>query len=606
MNVRCRTSPGGDRAQFWWVDGDHVRRSSARCCVFFRSKLDLSMNRRRRAVNGPHPPASARPREPDRRRRGRRAAGLGRQGAGRERDRRRRAPHRRHRRARRQEADSRRGRRRGDGAGGRAAGDRAARDEQDRAAPTISARSARSASAARRCRASRRSRISCCARARAAARPAPRSASTAAPSRRCARSARPKGTSIEVADLFYNLPARRKFLKSDTAESAQVSRLVTQLALGYPEVGFTLTSGGRTAAAVSAGGGAARAVLPAVRRAPRSGRGAQGGRRPARSTATSRRSASRGRPAAPQNVFVNRRIVKDRTIAHAIIEAYSVATIKERSPEVHLFIAMPPDRVDVNVHPTKAEVRFLEQSLVHEVLRRALGDALGQGSAPELQLTSAPASAPPEPRADDHSRACSPARSVGNRWCAKRWRRADPRSRTRRLGDRGTPGLATRDADQRPRDRRPRYPADDPARPVPRHVHHRGRRRGDRDHRSARRARARAVRAGDGAADDRPPGEPAAADADARSSCRPRSARRCCSTPPTLERFGLEVEEFGGDSVRAVGRAGAARPARSARPRCARSPRTSKGSIAARGSRTRCGASPRRWRAMPRSRRTIR
>ena len=81
----------------------------------------------------------------------------------------------------------------------------------------------------------------------------------------------------------------------------------------------------------------------------------------------------------PQNVFVNRRIVKDRTIAHAISEAYSVATIKERSPEVHLFIEIPPDRVDVNVHPTKAEVRFLEQALVHEVLRRALGDALGQG-----------------------------------------------------------------------------------------------------------------------------------------------------------------------------------------------------------------------------------
>ncbi len=63
-----------------------------------------------------------------------------------------------------------------------------------------------------------------------------------------------------------------------------------------------------------------------------------------------------------QNVFVNRRIVKDRTIAHAITEAYSVATIKERSPEVHLFVQIPPDRVDVNVHPTKAEVRFLEQS----------------------------------------------------------------------------------------------------------------------------------------------------------------------------------------------------------------------------------------------------
>ena len=104
-----------------------------------------------------------------------------------------------------------------------------------------------------------------------------------------------------------------------------------------------------------------------------------------------------------QNVFVNRRIVKDRTIAHAITEAYSVATIKERSPEVHLFIQIPPDRVDVNVHPTKAEVRFLEQSLVHEVLRRGLADALGQGGAPELQLT--PFGGPPRrAAADDHSR----------------------------------------------------------------------------------------------------------------------------------------------------------------------------------------------------------
>jgi len=56
----------------------------------------------------------------------------------------------------------------------------------------------------------------------------------------------PEGTSIEVADLFYNLPARRKFLKSDTAEATQCSRVVTQFSLGYPEVGFTLTSGNRT------------------------------------------------------------------------------------------------------------------------------------------------------------------------------------------------------------------------------------------------------------------------------------------------------------------------------------------------------------------------
>ena len=70
--------------------------------------------------------------------------------------------------------------------------------------------------------------------------------------------------------------------------------------------------------------------------------------------------AEQGPKRGPQNIFVNRRIIKDKTVAHAIIEAYSVASVKERSPEVHLFIEMEPDQVDVNVHPTKAEVRFRE------------------------------------------------------------------------------------------------------------------------------------------------------------------------------------------------------------------------------------------------------
>ena len=127
-------------------------------------------------------------------------------------------PHRDHDRARRQEAGPRRGRRRRDGARGCAAGDRAARDEQDHAARTISARSARSVSAARRCRPSRRCRTSCCGRARGAARPAPRSASTAAPSPPMREVGAPEGTVDRGRRLFYNLPARRKFLKSDAAE----------------------------------------------------------------------------------------------------------------------------------------------------------------------------------------------------------------------------------------------------------------------------------------------------------------------------------------------------------------------------------------------------
>jgi len=195
----------------------------------------------------------------------------------------------------------------------------------------------------------------------------------------------PEGTMVEVADVFYNLPARRKFLKSDAAEAAQVSRFVTQLALCYPEVGFTLTSSGRKVISVAPVTSLSdrlyqlygdRQDLVQVDRE-------FGGLRLHGFIAAL---AEQGPVRGPQHVFVNRRIVKDRTIAHAILDAYSVATNKERSPEVHLFLDMPPDRVDVNVHPTKAEVRFKEQSQVHQLVRHALGDALGKGPAPELTL----------------------------------------------------------------------------------------------------------------------------------------------------------------------------------------------------------------------------
>ena len=195
----------------------------------------------------------------------------------------------------------------------------------------------------------------------------------------------PEGTQIEVNDLFYNLPARRKFLKADSAESAQVSRIVTQLALAYADVGFTLTSGGRSVLQCPPAASLRdrlyqiygdRSDLVEVHKEA-------GGLRLAGFVAAL---AEQGPTRGPQNVFVNRRIVKDRTIAHAIIASYSQASIKERSPEVHLFLEMAPDAVDVNVHPTKAEVRFRDQSLVHEVVRRGLMDALGQSGVPQLEL----------------------------------------------------------------------------------------------------------------------------------------------------------------------------------------------------------------------------
>ena len=124
----------------------------------------------------------------------------------------------------------------------------------------------------------------------------------------------------------------------------QVSRIVTQLALAYPEIGFTLTSGGRTRAAVSAGRVAARSAVSAVRRAAGSARGAKGGRRAARDAATSRRSPSRARRAARStcsSTAASSRTGRSRTRSSMPTAS---ASIKERSPEVHLFIEMPPRR----------------------------------------------------------------------------------------------------------------------------------------------------------------------------------------------------------------------------------------------------------------------
>jgi len=195
----------------------------------------------------------------------------------------------------------------------------------------------------------------------------------------------PEGTAVEVAELFYNLPARRKFLKADAAESAQISRVVTQLALANPSVGFTLTSAGRLVLECPPVRTLGERFYQLYGERPdlvEVGKEAAGIRIRGYVAALAEQGPTRG----PQHLFVNGRIVKDRTIAHAVIDAYSVASIKERSPEVHLFLEMPPDWVDVNVHPTKAEVRFRDQSAVHEVVRRAISGALGTGPAPELQL----------------------------------------------------------------------------------------------------------------------------------------------------------------------------------------------------------------------------
>ncbi len=347
----------------------------------------------------------------------------------------------------------------------------------------------------------------------------------------------PEGTCIEVEDLFYNLPARRKFLKSDTAEASQISRLVTQMALGYPEVGFTLTSGGRRLLECPPSPGlrdrffqlfGERPDLVEVRKE------AGGLTIHGYVAALGDQGPVRG----AQNVFVNRRIVKDRTIAHAISEAYSVATIKERSPEVHLFVRIPPDRVDVNVHPTKAEVRFLEQSLVHEVLRRALGEALGQGRAPELQFT-AVAAGPDEPRAMSIPGVFSHIQQVGGGL------QAGPGLRTGGLPETAGLPAETRSGAVRPDDIRPMIPLgqfretfiiaidDEGVAIIDQHVAH-------------ERVLFEQVmeRLTSGRLESQRLLTPILIE------MSPAQRQALAQHAATLERFGLEIEEFGGDSLR--------------------------------------------------------
>ncbi len=277
------------------------------------------------------------------------------------------------------------------------------------------------------------------------------------------------GTVIEVGDLFYNLPARRKFLKSDVAETTQVSRMSTQLALAYPEIGFTVTSGPRVLLSCPPTAGLEERFYQLYGDRPDLvpvGKEAGGLRIRGFVAALAETGPTRG----AQQFFVNRRIVKDRTIAHAVIDAYAAATARERSPEAHLFVEMAPDAVDVNVHPTKAEVRFQQQSLVHEVVRRAVQESIGGGVAPELRLTGpADGVRRGEPRAAEPVVELAAGRRLGGR------RRAAAARGVRHVAGRipgrgfGVParrraaGLAGGDRPEAAR----------AAGPVPEHVHHR-------------------------------------------------------------------------------------------------------------------------------------
>jgi DNA mismatch repair protein MutL len=199
----------------------------------------------------------------------------------------------------------------------------------------------------------------------------------------------PRGTTLRVRDLFFNVPARRKFLKSENTERRRISALVTRYALAYPEVRFKLTQEGRETFQ-SSGKGDRREILAAiydVEKARELIAIPENSRTPFQIRGfISPPSIHRGNRR-ELTFFVNGRWVQDASLSAAVVQAYHALLMVGRYPMAVLFLDLPPDMVDVNVHPAKAEVRFREQDVVFSVVQRVVRSTLlGQAPSPALGL----------------------------------------------------------------------------------------------------------------------------------------------------------------------------------------------------------------------------
>ena len=196
----------------------------------------------------------------------------------------------------------------------------------------------------------------------------------------------PEGTTICVRDLFYNTPARMKFMKKDSAEGAAVSGIVQHLALSHPEVSFKLLRDGAEVLHTPGDGQLLSAVYAAMGRDFALGlqevRGCGGDvqvsgyvTRPLNGHGT------RGR----QLFFVNGRFVKSQLLSAALEEAYRNRLLKGKFPGCVLHLTLPEDRVDVNVHPAKTVVKFVSDKTAFDAVYYTVMDALNRAEQPARQ-----------------------------------------------------------------------------------------------------------------------------------------------------------------------------------------------------------------------------
>lgn len=196
-----------------------------------------------------------------------------------------------------------------------------------------------------------------------------------------APAARSVGTTIEIRDLFFNTPARRKFLRTEATEYAHCAETLRRLALAQPAVAFTLSHNGRVQARYAAGTAAARMrqVLGEAFERNAIAVDAAAGALRLSGWVVRPAAASAGRD--HQHVFVNGRYVRDKLIVHALKEAYRDVLHHQLNPAYCLFVELPPDAVDVNVHPAKTEIRFRDSRGVHQFLFHAVERLLATAAA---------------------------------------------------------------------------------------------------------------------------------------------------------------------------------------------------------------------------------
>ena len=204
--------------------------------------------------------------------------------------------------------------------------------------------------------------------------------------------ARPRGTTVTVRDLFRNVPARRKFLKSVPTENSHIASVVSQYALAYPEVGFTLFLEGRKALGTVGKGRLIDSVIEVygaeiarqMLEVPESGWGSE--------EALVKVVGMIGSPSVGRSgrnylsFFINRRWVSSRLLAWAVEEAYHGLLPQGRHPVAVLNVALPPSEIDVNIHPAKSEVKFRDERQVFAAVQKAVRQTLlAQSPVPRIE-----------------------------------------------------------------------------------------------------------------------------------------------------------------------------------------------------------------------------